>query len=87
MKKQLAGLRVDVVNPDEFQDALEEADVVLDAIFGEGMNLRLYLAEADPFHSVGFSFKGEPRDPYRESLEAFNNDVSSTVMPSHAFTR
>lgn len=55
LKRQLEGVRVDFVLEDEFEDALEEADVVLDAIFG-------------------FSFKGEPRDPFKEPLEAFNND-------------
>lgn len=55
LKRQLKNLNVDFVETDEFDDALEEADVVLDAIFG-------------------FSFRGEPREPYKEPLEALNND-------------
>jgi NAD(P)H-hydrate epimerase len=55
LKRQLKNLNVDFVDTDEFDDALEESDVVLDAIFG-------------------FSFKGEPREPFKEPLDALNND-------------
>lgn len=31
---------------------------------------------------AGFSFKGEPREPFKEPLEAFNNDVSDATEQS-----
>lgn len=55
LRKQLQSLRVDTVYPDEFEDAFEETDVVLDTIFG-------------------FSFKGEPREPFKEPLESLMNE-------------
>lgn len=55
LKKQLVNLKINFVAVDEFVDALEGSDVVLDAIFG-------------------FSFKGEPRDPFKEPLEILKNE-------------
>ena len=75
---------------DEFEDGLEGSDVVLDTIFGECSALhhqsraaigptaktRVYA------HLTGFSFKGEPREPFKEPLEALKNEVGVAMNPN-----
>ncbi|PWN52290.1 YjeF N-terminal domain-like protein [Violaceomyces palustris] len=50
LKTQLNNLRITFINTEDFQDALGQADVVLDSVFG-------------------FSFKGEPREPFKAALQ------------------
>jgi NAD(P)H-hydrate repair Nnr-like enzyme with NAD(P)H-hydrate epimerase domain len=38
LRKQLNNLKVSFVGTDDFIDALDDADVVLDAIFGESVS-------------------------------------------------